>query len=1459
MPKHQSKSKLSCVIIGDGTLPLKCAEILIGEGHELCVLVTSDDKNKKWCRERGIQTYPTANELLTGFSQPIDYLFSIVNQQILSEAVIKLPLKAAINYHDGPLPRYAGTHATSWALINQERSHGITWHLITDVVDAGDILKQKAVDVDETETAHSLNTKCYEAAMEAFGELIDELAADDAKPRPQNLTERTFFPRFKRPPNGGVIRWDSPASEISAMIRALDFGPHPNPLGVAKFRCGHQYLSVSAVKPLPSTSGKEPGTILTIAPDFLDIATGSQDIRLRNFSRLDGPLLAITELQNEFSLEVGQKLPIIDSELAIIIEDLYARSSRHEAFWVQKLSKVERIDLEFLNRPFRFEYSVPRYSSTSVRIPEVFLRFARSFPSSSTGDRIFGALGIFLARITGTNTFDMGYEDCRKDGPVAFVEGVFARQVPAHFDIDPNLSFNDNFASFEGELGALANFGSFAIDAAARYPAIRGTVEAGKIAAMPISVIRRKSNEPPFADFDNDLIFVLTENSWECVWHFDASKVNNEILESLSDSFSSFLSEIATAPSKQVAKLSLLSNEERKEIVIDWNSTGRSLLGQKCVHELFIECAARMPNAEAITDSNGSLSYAELNRKSNQIAHMLRSLGVVTESLVAVYMERSAQAVTALLGILKAGAAFLPLDPANPVARTEFMLRDSAARVVLTQETLREGLQVSDCRVISIDGNESTSIVSESTDNPPSDASLGNLAYVIYTSGSSGRPKGVEIEHAGLLNLIDWHNRTYSISNSTRATWIAGPAFDASVWEIWPYLAAGGSLHIPDVETRSSPPKLFRWLADREITICFLPTPLAEAILDLPIPSGLKISRLLTGGDRLHSVHGLEMPFELINHYGPTENSVVTTCDPVSPGEKEDPTIGRPIQNVQVYILDRNLQPVPKGVPGEVHIGGAGLARGYRNDPLQTSEKFVQQDFGSGAIRLYKTGDRAKFQPDGRIRFLGRIDDQVKIRGFRIELNEIEKSILDCPDISQAVVVASQKTDHKFLVGYIVGAQDLDIQKLRGSLEERLPDYMVPSVFMQLDSLPITPNGKVDRTALPVPSDTSLRDGVEFVAANTEIERALVEIWERLLSISPIGIRDNFFTLGGDSLVSVTMFVEIEGRFGIDLPLSVLINSPTIEKLAEQISGQKEPVQWKYIVPLQSEGSEDPVFCVHAAGGNVLFYRDLANELGEDQPFYGVQARGVADKSETAHDNIEEMARDYLAEIQSMHPDGPYHLCGASFGGLVAFEAARQLREAEATVATLSVFDTYAPGYVVPTDDIDRGGRLGSLVFRAKGIRNQLSAMDSWKQRAAFVGSKASKVRKQIKRKIAWTKNQFAIEYNKATGRELPQNMMRNHAAIRKAMDSYMPGKFDGDLLIFRASEQPSQKVDRQLGWKEFVNGEITVVDVKGQHGALTVYPFASDLAEKYRPFLSVAPAVSANVKEVESAAVAVA
>jgi amino acid adenylation domain-containing protein len=567
--------------------------------------------------------------------------------------------------------------------------------------------------------------------------------------------------------------------------------------------------------------------------------------------------------------------------------------------------------------------------------------------------------------------------------------------------------------------------------------------------------------------------------------------------------------------------------------------------------------ATDTPNAPAIVAGGRVMSYAELDMRANRLANYLIALGVGPEKLVGICLHRSPEFVMCALAVLKAGGAYLPLDPVYPIERLAFVLNDARPRVLITREGLSDKFVEGPWKVINIDGDVE---IEEYSDTAPSPSVTNDqLAYVIYTSGSTGQPKGVEITHESLLNLVFWHGRDFGVSARDRASHLASVGFDAAVWEIWPYLTAGASLHLPDETTRVSPESLRDWLIANAITISFLPTALAERVMTLDWPSHTALRFLLTGADTLHRYPTSGLPFELVNNYGPTECTVVATSGRVQSEANTDglPTIGRPIANTVVYILDESLQRVAPGTAGELHIGGVGVARGYLNRPDLTAEKFIPDPFCTGpGARLYRTGDMARYLDDGEIAYLGRVDKQIKILGYRIEPNEIEAAIDRHPVIASSVVVAhGAACEEKRLTAYVVmrNGTTPTAAELRSFLQSALPDYMVPSIFVKLETLPLTANGKIDQAGLPEPNiENTLRDE-EFTAPSSPIEQRLAKILCSLLNLSEVSVNDNFFLLGGHSLLGTQLIVKIRSAFGVDLALRTLFDAPTIAELSSEI------------------------------------------------------------------------------------------------------------------------------------------------------------------------------------------------------------------------------------------------------------------------------------------------------------------
>jgi amino acid adenylation domain-containing protein len=556
--------------------------------------------------------------------------------------------------------------------------------------------------------------------------------------------------------------------------------------------------------------------------------------------------------------------------------------------------------------------------------------------------------------------------------------------------------------------------------------------------------------------------------------------------------------------------------------------------------------AAARPDALAVAATDATLTYAQLCGRAAALASTLRNLGVGRDVPVALCVPRSAALVVGALGVLEAGGAYVALDPTYPDDRLRHMVADSGATVVLTSAASPQ-IDAPGVTVVDIDSPRDGTI-----DPPPADA-IDDLAYVIYTSGSTGLPKGVMVEHRSLLSLVDWHVGAFRIEPSDRGTQVASPGFDASVWEIWPYLAAGASVHVPDERLRSDPAALRDWLVEQRITVSFLPTALADSVIGLRWPPATALRILLTGGDVLHRRPARDLPFDVVNNYGLTETTVVATSGPVDSGEGDGaaPSIGRAIAGAELHVVDAELSPVPDGEAGELLVGGALLARGYLGQPELTAQRFVADDNGG---RLYRTGDLVRRHPSGDIDFLGRIDDQVKIRGVRVELGEVAAVLSGEPTVRSCVVVATDDAPgERRLVAYVVANGDrVDAQLLDGAARRRLPEHMVPSTYVWLDELPITPNGKVDRAALPPPPPPARR--VEDLAApRNDLEEALVPIVAELLALDSVGIDENFFMLGGHSLLGAQLVMRVADRFGVELPLRSLFDNPTVEAMAAAI------------------------------------------------------------------------------------------------------------------------------------------------------------------------------------------------------------------------------------------------------------------------------------------------------------------
>nr|MDZ8007541.1 amino acid adenylation domain-containing protein [Nostoc sp. DedSLP05]MDZ8097380.1 amino acid adenylation domain-containing protein [Nostoc sp. DedSLP01] len=929
---------------------------------------------------------------------------------------------------------------------------------------------------------------------------------------------------------------------------------------------------------------------------------------------------------------------------------------------------------------------------------------------------------------------------------------------------------------------------------------------------------------------------------------YDTSRFDRAAITRMLGHFQTLLEGIIADPQQKIWQVPLLRAQEKQQLLVEWNDTGVDYPFDKCIHSLFEQQVQRTPDAVAVVFENQQLTYEQLNTSANQLAHYLQSLGVKPDVLVGICVERSLEMVVGLLGILKAGGAYVPLDPEYPAQRLSFMLEDAAVGVLLTQQSLLDKLPPLQTKLVCLDA-EAEQISHYSQENLVSSVQPTNLAYVIYTSGSTGLPKGVEIVHRGVTRLVFGANYVHLDATQTFLQ-MAPISFDASTFEIWGALLHGAKCVVfsGSIPTAKN---LTNEIHKHGITTLWLTSALFNSIIDDDAQALSGIRQLLIGGEALSVTHVRKVlehlaETQIINGYGPTESTTFTCCYPI-PRQIEATIrsipVGRPIPNTQVYILDRYLQAVPVGVPGELYIAGVALARGYLNQPELTQQRFIPNPFSTDPYsRLYKTGDLARYLPDGNIEYLGRIDNQVKIRGFRIELGEIETVLSQHKDVQASVVIVREDTPNdKRLVAYAL-AQHQDCTpalggELRQFLKAKLPDYMIPSAFVMLESMPLTPNGKIDRRALKALSNISNLD--TFVQPRNTLELQLTHIWSKILKLENVGVKDNFFDLGGHSLLVPYLMAQIRQQFGKEIPLVTLFHNPTIEELANVMQKDAGISSWSPLVPLQPKGANPPLFCLSGSGGNPFYLYPLACCLGSDQPFYTFQVNHL-DTEVAPIARIEDIASHYIQALQVVQPQGPYFFAGHSFGGRVAYEMAQQLIHQGQEIALIVIIDTSAPSTQAHSPEEDDAAWLIAI---AKGMKT-LYSKDLDMDTDVFASLDPDE---QVKYVVNYLKMLDILPVDADT--TYLKHFLQTLRSDAKALFEYLPQQVHPiPITLLRASElqikepnagevvnQPELLQDSALGWNKYSSEPVDVQFVPGDHFTMMTQPHVQILADRLR------------------------
>ena len=1085
-----------------------------------------------------------------------------------------------------------------------------------------------------------------------------------------------------------------------------------------------------------------------------------------------------------------------------------------EDYWLNLYSTdIPTVDLPVNKaRPAARTFNAKRFDITIDAGLVNDLRKLGAKNGSSFVNTLFASFEIFLFRLTSNPSLVLGLPAAGQSasGMYAMV-GHCVNLLPIKSFVDENISFSeylktrkplmfDAFDNQEFTMGSLLGKLPLQRDPS-RIPLVPAVfnVDLGMTQGVSFHGLNYEytSNARKFENFE---LFVNATGMGdkliiECTYNTDLFE--EEMMQLRMQEFVMLLNGLVEYTDSPIKHLPLLTDDEKRKLFIEWPVVKENNLRNECIHTLIEKQASSHHDTDAIWFNGQTVNYSQLNQRANQLAHFLIKSGVKQETLVGICHDWTDDLIVAMLAVLKAGGAYVPLDPNYPAERITYIMNDAKAPLLITSSKYSEQLSKTGTKLICLD-QQISEISKEQTSNPDLKKSSDQLAYIIYTSGSTGKPKGVAIEHRNAVSLIDWAQTVYSSEELAGVLASTSICFDLSIFEIFFTLSNGGRIVlVKDAMALNALPE------SAGVTLVnTVPSAIAELLkLKNGIPSSVKTINL--AGEPLpvelvQKIYSQTTVQKVYDLYGPSED---TTYSTFTLRKSDGPyTIGKAITNSQVYILDKNRRPVPIGIAGELYMAGDGLARGYLYKPEMTEERFVPNPFIPGQ-RMYRTGDLGKYMADGNIEFLGRIDNQVKIRGFRIELGEIESMLRLRKEIKELVVMAREdQPGNKILVAYLsanIGKQ-IDVNELRQYLRTELPEYMIPTVFMILENIPLTPNGKIDRKALPVPDVEIKAESANFEEPHNPLESLLAGIWSEVLGIDKIGIHDNFFELGGHSLLGIRMMGAIEQKTGVKLDYPTLFRASTISQLAKVINAEELNIDWPIVVPLQPNGKERPLFFIHMHNGNIQRWRVLLKHLNKDQPVYAIQPRGLDEKYDY-HYSVEAMATFYIDEIKKIQPVGPYRFAGLCFGGTTAFEMARQLKAKGETAELVFMINNYAP----PANPMQYKIRETWDEFKGMTLESKLEfALEKTKNAGKKVLSKLTKV----------------FDSGNTATADVKVNTKPDIRWVNSvALLNYQPeGEYSEKVVLVKTGEEIAKHYDETLGWKRLIGGEIEILQIPG-------------------------------------------
>ena len=1141
-------------------------------------------------------------------------------------------------------------------------------------------------------------------------------------------------------------------------------------------------------------------------------------------------------------------LPIQHSDLIRVQIDSEGTRDRdqHLAYWKNRLASAPTMIPLATDRP-----RPPRRTSSGGRERLLLSKNLLERLMSFGEDRqrlctvLLAAFQTLLHRYTGSEDLVVAIPvSCRTPETEGLI-GPFTNLVALRSDFSGDPTFRELIEQIQNGLREASQHKDVTLEEVADALAVRNEVGYSPFSQIRFDFRDKPAEMPEFVDlkvesldfglgistFDLSLEITLQPGELACDLKYDTHLFESSTIQRMLGHYQMLLEGAVGCPDTPVSRLPILTEAERYLTQVEWNKTNAEF-PQTCVHQLFEDQVRRTPDAVALVYESQQLTYDELNTRANRLANRLASLGVGPDVMVALCIERSTDLVVGLLAVLKAGGAYVPLDPNYPRERLAFQLTDLEEPVLLCRKVLGERLAQHASSVLPVE-EWADSTAGESTENPTSSVRPDHLAYVLYTSGSTGRPKGALISHRALVNYLNWCAIGYPAHQGTGSPVHTPIGFDLTITSLFPPLLAGRSVVLvredPTLET------LAEALSSGDFGLVKLTPSHLEALSHKPSlePSKISTRMFVIGGEALKGEtvaywrrHAPTV--RMVNEYGPTE-ATVGCCVyevPIDGVPMSAIPIGRPIPNVRLYVLDRHLQPVPIGVPGELHIAGVGLARGYHRRPELTSEKFIPNPFDDDPqARLYKTGDFVRYRHDGNLEFLGRLDDQVKIRGNRIELSEIEAALTECEGIREAVVTAQKGAAGGLrLVAYIVAYQSTTLKEdqIRTLLKRKLPEYMLPGRFVVLPAFPLTRNGKIDRQALRAIDPAPEPRQASPIAPRDSLEYRLLKIWEEVLSISPIGMDDDFFDLGGDSLQSIMLLASIEATLNRKLSLSELYEAPTIARLAVRLRAPDSP-QAPLVLAIQPSGSSPPFFCM----GAFAMFRPLTHQLGFDQPFLSV-ILPLARELPLPY-RLEDIAAKCVKTIRATQTGGPYFVGGWCDSGVLAYEIAQQLRRQGQHVALLVLFDAKNPAS--DKNLSRRDAAFAGAFLMGQWLKQQYRTLLHLRGREvvqylrSVLGWRVYSMKQRI-----WT---MVHRSKLRAGAAVSDQPLEFSRVLSFCVQNYDPQPYDGPILLFQPANRPTSRYhDSQYGWGK-VADKLQICEIPGDHMTMFSDPNVQVMGER--------------------------